>query len=176
MLDIGAAAGYYTLLATRLVGPTGRVIAFEPDPVNLRYLRAHVRQNRLTNVSVLPIAIADSKGTARFGGGTGTGTGRICGHGSHEVFLERLDDLAEREALAPHHIKIDVEGSEPAVLRGGEQLIRRCRPTIFLSTHEGIVPGVHRACCELLESWNYRLEPILGPSVATTTEVLCVPA
>jgi FkbM family methyltransferase len=175
VLDIGAAAGYYTLLAAKLVGPAGRVVAFEPDPTNLRYLRAHVLQNGLDQVSVLPIALADSSGTARFGSGTGSGTGRLTDEGQAEVAVRRLDDLAAEKCFAPQRVKIDVEGAEVAVLRGGERLIREHRPTIFLSTHEWITSGVHRACCDLLEAWGYRLQPIVGPSVAAASELLCLP-
>ena len=175
VLDIGAAAGYYTLLAARLVGPTGRVIAFEPDSRNLKFLRGHVEQNRLTQVTVLPLALADETGTARFGGGTGTGTGRLCGDGSDEVQVRRLDDVAAEMKLRPRHLKIDVEGAEMAVLRGGEHLIRECRPTIFLSTHEKILPGIQAECCQLLAAWGYRLEPITGSSVADASELLCRP-
>jgi FkbM family methyltransferase len=176
VLDIGAAAGYYTLLAARLVGQQGQVVAFEPNPVNLRYLRRHVRQNRLKQVRVLGLAVADSDGTARFGGGTGTGTARLQDDGTLEVPVRRLDDLAAEHGLAPQHMKIDVEGAELAVLQGGERLIRQHRPTIFLSTHEGLEPGVHQACCDLMDRWNYRLEPIVGTTVAAASELLCRPA
>jgi len=66
-----------------------------------------------------------------------------------------------------------VEGAEMAVLRGGRQLIEKYKPTIFLSTHEGIVPGIHRQCCELLISWGYRLSPITGASLDEASELLC---
>jgi FkbM family methyltransferase len=174
VLDIGAAAGYYTLLAARLVGPRGQVVAFEPDRANLSYLRAHVRANRLNQVTVLPLAVGAEHGQFRFGGGTGSGTGRLCDEGTHEVAVRRLDDLAAERGLVPRHVKIDVEGAELGVLQGGEQTIRRYRPTIFLSTHDWIAPGVHRACCALLESWRYRLQAIRGTSVERTSELLCV--
>jgi FkbM family methyltransferase len=170
VLDIGAAVGYYTLLAARLVGAAGSVVAFEPHPENLRYLRSHVRQNTLSQVRVLNLALADTSGTARFGGGSGSGTSRLQDSGEFEVEVRRLDDLAVEEVLAPQHLKIDVEGAELAVLRGGEELIREHQPTIFLSTHG---PDVHCACCSLLESWGYALSPIVGPSVATASELLC---
>ena len=46
VFDVGAHVGFYTLLASTLVGPTGRVVAFEPAPRNLRYLKEHLRLNR----------------------------------------------------------------------------------------------------------------------------------
>ena len=172
VLDIGAAAGYYTLLSAKLVGTTGRVVSFEPDPNNLQFLRSHVEQNRLDQVTILPIALADETGTARFGGGTGTGTGRLCNDGPTEVAVRRLDDVAAEMDLRPRHLKIDVEGAEMAVLRGGQRLIEKYWPTIFLSTHEKIVPGIHRQCCELLLQWGYSLSPITGDSLEEASELL----
>jgi FkbM family methyltransferase len=172
VLDIGAAAGYYTLLAASLVGSGGSIVACEPFPGNRRFLQAHVRRNGLGNVRVLSCAVADRNGTANFGGGTGSGTSRLQADGAIEVSVRRLDDLAAEHDLAPHHVKIDVEGAELDVLRGGEQTFREHQPTIFLSTHG---PDVHRACCELLDAWGYRLQPIVGSSVAEATELLCHP-
>lgn len=173
VLDIGAAVGYYTLLSARLVGPRGRVVSFEPDPNNLQFLRSHVQQNRLTQVTVLPVALANEVGTVRFGGGTGTGTGRLCDDGAVEVAVRRLDDVAEEINLRPRHLKIDVEGAELDVLRGGERTIRGSRPTIFLSTHEKLVPGIHRRSCELLSAWGYSFAPITGSRVQDASELLC---
>jgi FkbM family methyltransferase len=173
VLDIGAAVGYYTLLSAKLVGSSGRVVSFEPDSTNLQFLRSHVEQNRLEQVTILPIAVADETGTARFGGGTGTGTGRLCDNGVDQVAVRRLDDVAAEMDLRPQHLKIDVEGAELAVLRGGRQLIEKHKPTIFLSTHDGIVPGIHRQCCELLIEWGYRLSPITGASLDEASELLC---
>lgn len=175
VLDIGACVGYYTLLAARLVGSRGKVYAFEPDPTNLSYLRGHVRQNRFPQVTVLPLALDQTTGSARFGGGTGTGTQRLCEQGSLEVPVRRLDDVAAELSLAPDCLKIDVEGAELAVLHGGKQTILQHRPTIFLSTHNGVQLGIQRACCELLRSWGYDLQPIVGPTVDRSSELLCVP-
>lgn len=175
VLDIGAASGYYSLLSARLVGQVGRVVAFEPDARNLHVLKSHLSANRLSCVTVRDCALSDQTGVVRFGGGTGSGTGRICDSGVAEVTTRRLDDVADEMQLHPTHLKIDVEGAELAVLRGGERTIRRCRPVLFLSTHPSIVPTVHDDCCRLLTAWNYELRPILGGDLARTTEVLALP-
>jgi FkbM family methyltransferase len=172
VLDIGAAAGYYTLLAAKLVGPRGSVVAFEPHPNNLRFLRGHVRQNRLNQVQIHDLALSDHEGIARFGGGSGSGTNRLQEAGEFEVQVRRLDDLATEHCLTPQHVKIDVEGAEEDVLRGGEMLIRKHRPTIFLSTHG---PAVHAACCRQLAIWKYDITPIGGDSVHEASELLCTP-
>ena len=167
VLDVGAAAGYYTLLAAKCVGASGSVIACEPDAGNLSFLRAHVARNRLTNVRILALALADQNGRARFGRTRGSGRGRLTHDGESEVVVRRLDDLAGELSLRPQHLKIDVEGAELDVLRGGERLIREHGPTLFLSTHDRQNPGVHAACYELLGSWGYQVRAI-GPG-----ELLC---
>src|SRR6266436_706615 len=63
--DIGAHVGFYTLLASVLVGHTGRVVAFEPSPRNLAYLRRHLAMNRLNNVTVVEGAVYDHDGEVR---------------------------------------------------------------------------------------------------------------
>lgn len=77
VFDLGAHAGFYTLLAARGVGPAGRVHAFEPLPENLAFLRRHVRLNRLGNVSVHGWAVWSASGLLRFTPGGDRTTGRL---------------------------------------------------------------------------------------------------
>ena len=56
VVDVGANLGYYSLLASRLVGPTGRVVALEPNSENCRLLLSSLRLNDITNVQLLPVA------------------------------------------------------------------------------------------------------------------------
>ena len=56
VIDVGANLGYYSLLASRLVGPTGRVVALEPNSENCRLLLSSLRLNDITNVQLLPVA------------------------------------------------------------------------------------------------------------------------
>ena len=65
VFDLGAHHGFYTLLAANLVGPTGRVIAFEPSPSERRKLIWHIRLNRCHWVDVEPFAVSDSEGTMK---------------------------------------------------------------------------------------------------------------
>ncbi|MEX0586786.1 MAG: FkbM family methyltransferase, partial [Pirellulales bacterium] len=85
IFDVGACVGYYTLLASRLLGPRGVVYAFEPSPQNLFHLRNHVAYNRLANVQVFAEALGAADGTARFNVGEGTGTGHLAANGNIEV-------------------------------------------------------------------------------------------
>lgn len=171
-LDVGAHVGFYTLLGARLVGPDGHVRAFEPDPTNAHHLREHVRINRLPNVHVEEAAVAASEGTAHFGGGSGSGTGRLTGTGEVAVRTVALDAVCARHGLEPSAIKIDVEGAEVHVIEGGTEMIRRARPVIFLSTHG---PEVHEQSVGMLRDLGYDFTPVLGGSVESSSELLALP-
>jgi FkbM family methyltransferase len=169
VLDVGANVGYYTLLASVLVGGGGRVHAFEPEPRNAGFLRRHVQINGRGNVHVVQAAVSDVAGTARFDFGSGTGTGRLAQAGALEVRTVRLDDYCAEHGLAPAAIKIDVEGAEMSVLQGARETLRRHLPVLFLSTHGA---AVHRACLGFLRGAGYEPRPILGSDVESTTEIL----
>jgi len=173
VFDIGANAGFYTLLASVLVGPQGRVFAFEPDPRNVRYLKEHLWINRIKNVSVVEAAVADSDGTANFDAGPNLSTGHLAADGCMAVRTLSLDAMVQGGELpAPDYIKVDVEGAEVQVLRGASQMLCDRHPVIFLATHG---KELHRRCCELLRSLEYCVEPISGPALDQTDEVLAFP-
>ena len=173
LLDVGAHVGYYTLLSAVLVGPRGRVVAFEPNPRNCGYLRRHVRMNGCANVQVEEAAGSAANGTARFVFGSGTGTGHLAEGGTVEVQTVRLDDYCASRGIVPTAIKVDVEGAELDVLRGGEETIVAHHPVIFLSTHGA---SIHRACLAWLRERGYALRPIIGTDLDAATEVLGTPA
>jgi FkbM family methyltransferase len=168
--DIGANVGYYTLLASVLVRAEGRVLAFEPLPRNLAYLRRHIEMNRLLNVSVIPMALGDRPGVASFREASDPSMGSLAEDGSLTVQVGSLDDLAGRALIPdPTIIKMDIEGGELAALKGAQALLTRCRPRVFLATH-GI--EVHHACCDLLSTLGYQLSSLDGKPVALTDEVM----
>lgn len=174
VFDIGAATGYYTLLAGKLTGHKGRVVAFEPMLRNRYFLETHVAKNGLSNVSIYDFAIGGHNGAIGFTSGTGTGTGRITEDGSFTVNVKTLDTFVQESGTSPTHLKIDVEGAELSVLQGAVETLRTVRPTLFLSTHGA---AVHRDCCEFLRSLGYQLTPMHGNSVPLEScdEVLCQP-
>ncbi|HYI10649.1 MAG TPA: FkbM family methyltransferase [Thermoanaerobaculia bacterium] len=153
--DIGANAGFFTLLASRLTGPRGTVYAFEPLPRNIDYLQRHVAVNHAANVRVLPIAVSSSTGVAHFDTASNAAMGRIKDEGVLEVQTESLDALvASGRVIPPRFMKIDVEGAELEVLHGAATLLQRHHPKMLLSTH-GV--RIHERCCALLEEWGYAL-------------------
>jgi len=169
VFDIGANVGYYTLLAAVLVGPRGKVVAFEPVPDNLRYLKEHLRLNHIANVSVIEGAVSDHSGEMFFAEGGNLSEGHIAAEGKLQVKVFSLDDLTSDDILPlPAYMKIDVEGAEVSVLTGARKLVERARPTIFLATHSRIL---HQQCCDLLRSMNYELRPLGTDSIEQADEL-----
>jgi FkbM family methyltransferase len=156
VFDVGAHVGYYTVLSSDLAGPRGRVIAFEPLPANLKYLRRHVRMNGCDNVRILTNCVGEGSAIARFDDSHGTGVGHLASEGTLEVQVRSLDEMVESGELpVPQFIKIDVEGAELLVLSGAERLLRRHRPTVVLSTHSD---DLDCACLERLSEFGYEVE------------------
>ena len=144
VFDVGAHYGYYTLLSSALTGPKGKVFAFEPSPGNIPRLKKHLEVNHCDNVEVIELALSDHEGTARFDNQAGSGTGHLSPVGRIEVQITSLD--------APNLVKIDCEGAEVEVLKGGEKIILSAKPAIFLSTHGDVLK---QTCFSLLNSWGY---------------------
>lgn len=128
--DCGANAGYFTLLFSKLVGPSGHVFSFEPVPANAHHIRRHLSLNGCTNVTVIEVALGDTNGKVNFA--SGGAVGRISTEGEIEVDCRRIDSIG---LPAPDVMKIDVEGAEERLVDGAEETIRRHRPTIFMSLH-----------------------------------------
>lgn len=121
VLDIGAHVGYHACHAGRLVGPTGLVLAFEPEPRNYELLLANVWRNGLGNVVCFPWAVTEATGFARlYLHATNTGDYRLRDDGERDsipVRAVRLDDmLVVRPPVDV--VKIDVQGGERGAVAG----------------------------------------------------------
>ncbi len=144
-LDIGANVGCYSLLFGQWVGPAGKVFAFEPSPESFAGLCRHIALNHLAGV-VTPVraAVSDASADVQLRGDGFQGTNRLLfpgePAGARSTFSApavTVDDFCEREKILPDLIKIDVEGSELAVLRGARRTIRACgdRLNLFVEMH-----------------------------------------
>jgi FkbM family methyltransferase len=132
VVDVGANLGYYALLASRLVGPSGRVVALEPNSENCRLLLSSLRLNKTTNVELLPVAADATPGWAYYSTHVGSNGGLIDGadllsHPGTIVPTFRLDDLVDGPV---GFLKMDVEGAEGRVVRGATRIIERDRPVV----------------------------------------------
>lgn len=172
VFDVGAHVGFYTLLAAVLSGGTGRVVAIEPWPRNISYLRKHLRMNDIGNVEVIEAAASDVDGELSFSEGTNPSTGRLAEAGLLRVASITLDNLVLGEKLpGPHLIKMDIEGGEAAALKGARGILRDHRPVIFLATHGA---DVHRECRSILETAGYEVRALEGGDIDSTDELIAV--
>lgn len=168
--DIGAHVGFYTLLASELVGPKGRVLAFEPLPDNLHYLKKHLRLNQRENVMAVEAAVAERSGMRSFEESTNGYTGRLFSKSRLNVKVVGLDELVLNGKIpSPDYMKIDVEGSELLVLEGAKSILVNCHPTVFLATH-GI--EMRHQCGTFLRSIGYELQSINEKNVDETDELI----
>lgn len=127
-LDVGAHVGYFSLLASRLVGPTGRVVSVEANPLSVRLLRANLDRHGCDNVEVLPLAAWDSAGRVRLVHQPGEPVASWVaeedeGESDRDVPAARLDDLL---AGSFDVIKTDAEGSDHIALAGARRLLAAC--------------------------------------------------
>lgn len=167
-IDVGANIGLWSLRAGLLVGPTGRVWAVEPNPVVYKRLDEHVRLNDLKGV-VVPVECAagafESCGVLKASNTHNVASVRLAGMGDKDAIIavRRLDEIVGMSSQ-PHGIKIDVEGSELAVLEGARDLLGKWRPWVCVEFNTTLLPSnrlgdwpVHR----LLSEFGYRTHPTL---------------
>jgi FkbM family methyltransferase len=132
VVDVGANIGYYTLLASHLVGAQGRVYAFEPDARNFAYLERNIRANECTNVTAVNAAAAKSCGTATFVVDAQGAEGWLAPDGSSQsatavvVETTSLDAyFSQVEGVRIDVIKMDIEGAEQSALEGATEMSQR---------------------------------------------------
>ena len=144
VVDVGANLGYYSLLAAKLVGPSGHVVAVEPNSENCRLLLSSLRLHGVTNVEVIPVAADVSTGWAYYSTHIGSNGGLIDGGDlltrlGVVVPTFALDDIVTyRVGL----LKMDVEGAEGRVVRGAQRLIARDRPVVTSELKAGMLQAV----------------------------------
>jgi FkbM family methyltransferase len=170
-VDVGANWGYYTLAAAHMVGPEGRVVAFEPDPRLFALLAANVDANALRQVLLHPAAIGPRRERVPFSAfradDSNWGLSRAVDHDRAVVADFESDSLPLDDALdaasigAAQLVKIDVEGAETGVLEGMRRGLASGRYRhIMLECHPGLLAdrGLHEtSCVAALFDAGYRL-------------------
>jgi FkbM family methyltransferase len=143
-IDVGANIGMFAIPLARAVGRTGHVIAIEPSPENACRLEQNVQLNALANVTVEPIAVAETQGSlllqlASDPGFHSTTTAADFRGTNEEIIVraETLDRLWQSRG-EPHVslIKLDTEGGECAALRSASLLLSRCHPIVLVEAKD----------------------------------------
>lgn len=171
--DVGASLGLYTIAIAKRTGSHGTVYAFEPDLQSVNWLRRNVHLNRLDdNINIFPAVVAEEIGTVEFVDGRGSES-HVLGVSSKEstrpVDAVTLDMIFANSRLDV--LKIDVEGYEEAVLRGGRNLLTdaaRAPRAIYIEVHPFAWPVFHfssEGLLGLLASFGYTIHDLQGNSV-----------
>jgi FkbM family methyltransferase len=143
--DVGAHVGFFSMIAARLVGHDGHVVAFEPDKSNANLLRTNLARNHLNQVALIQSAVWSRSGTISFER-SDTASGGMEGHvvdggpqpGARpplEIPCVALDEVVATHP-APNFIKLDVEGAESEALGGAAQLFRIHHPGLLCEVHD----------------------------------------
>ena len=147
-LDVGSHYGIFSILASKIVGPTGHVIAVEPHPGALEVLQQNIRGNACENVEILNVALSDTTSPLSLAfNENGAGIQRASDPASALRTVQGITgDEALRKASIPAAVKIDVEGHEFEVLNGLKQTLSNpsCR-RLCLEIHPTLLPpGISR--------------------------------
>lgn len=179
VLDIGAQSGFFSILFSKLVGPSGRVFAFEPLPANFRMLEQNISLNRLENVTISRDAVAGHSGELLFEFPHHEAS-LVAGpleesddQGSFSVPCTSIDDYFARENIPIHFLKIDVEGAEASVLDGASGTLQRYRPAIMVELHNMEKHRQGHPVAKNLEQSGYSLRWL--SEVGYTAHVLATP-
>jgi FkbM family methyltransferase len=172
--DIGAHVGFYTLLASKLVGDRGKVYAFEPLPRNIFYLKKHISLNKLKNVEIIEAAVSDKEGEENFLEGDSY-TSKLDSRGSFTVKTISLDNLIKnKKILPPNVIKIDVEGAELKVLLGAKDIIEKYKPVIFIALDN---PNTKEKVIQMIKNFGYNVLDLNFEDIQeinNISEIICI--
>src|SRR5438876_3390338 len=175
-LDVGAHYGYTAIALSRLVGPRGRVFAFEPMLATAGHLARTRALNDVRQLTVIPCGLGAPEYVSlmRLATVRGMVDGTVAGDGAAvETFLvARLDWLWPLICAGDrriHGVKVDVQGMEVEALRGMMALVQEFLPELVIEVHAGVDRG---ELSELLEGVRYSTEGACvesGPAGASSS-------
>lgn len=169
--DVGAHAGYHTVLCALLVGPNGSTFAFEPNPRNFRSISQQLELNSFAQVKLSKFALSDRCGTQKMDTSVSSGQSKLAIFGDLEVETHSCDCLVEtRGFLPPAVIKIDVEGHEAQVLKGALSTLKRYQPIVICDYNDSTTLDT---VCQLLEPFGYEITE--GPPITAVPKSLVGP-
>jgi FkbM family methyltransferase len=168
VMDIGAHIGLFSVYTSQLVGTTGKIICFEPTPGTFAILKRTLKLNHCDNVLPIQAAVADKEGKATFyvGNTAGCNSNSLVENKSKEelsaydVQLVTIDSIVAQYSFKPELIKIDAEGAELDVLKGGLKTFRELKPVLILGLHPSFIKQKGdslEAIWDLLKSQQYEI-------------------
>jgi len=185
-LDIGANAGYFSLVASRRVGDSGKVLAVEPNPAMAQQIQDNVQRSGLGNIVVAETACTDSVEVRELYIGNPYNTGNsslsrdnLAWTKSVKVACTTVDLLVKEHGLPRVNlVKIDVEGAELQVLQGMLETIKRFRPKIVTELSPSLLEGFSITLDTVEQTFlrhGYLVAPLEEDCHGRTTNYWCVP-
>jgi len=182
-LDVGAHYGYYTIIMSKLGGPSSKVYSFEPNNEFFKVLSTNVELNKLQNVTLHQFALSDRKGIVTLESSEWSKRARALLGVSARAKMKNIesisydqndyvesipfDDLAEKSRIYPDIVKIDVHGAEGNVITGMKKALKEHIQHLYCELHEqmcddytamDIVKALQDAGMEIFEFRGYRTE------------------
>ncbi|HEX6000928.1 MAG TPA: FkbM family methyltransferase [Hyphomicrobiaceae bacterium] len=178
-VDLGANEGYFTVIGARLVGPTGRVLAIEPQQRLLPILHDNIARNGLCNVTVRDVAIGMSESTQRLylSADTNTGGSGLSRSGrlplaTQPVQVQRLQEVLSAQGIdRVDFMKIDIEGSEYEAVLASPEVFRQQRVDVLgMELHPTVLASCGKDAADIIKflaDCGYRMSEIEGHTVWT---------
>lgn len=173
VVDCGSYAALTSIVFSKAVGPTGKVIALEPDPLNYQAaqtnIEMHKRINGLDNITLMQAAISDHVGSLKFCSEGAMGSADASIVGTHRGRIAEVACLTLKNVLETNRldrldfIKMDIEGSEERAIAGAEDELRRYRPALIIEPHYVKGQLSDRPIAAMLEPWGYRCDHMVQP-------------
>jgi FkbM family methyltransferase len=132
-IDVGANIGHHSIIMSQLVGPKGKVFAYEPIPAMREQMNESLELNKITNVTIIENALSDAPGILHLHVNTSNvaGSSFVNSNQGSDISVE-VRTLDSFTYPVVNFMKIDVEGFEYHVLLGAKETILRCKPRILL--------------------------------------------
>ncbi|HVF79613.1 MAG TPA: FkbM family methyltransferase [Solirubrobacteraceae bacterium] len=164
--DVGANVGFFTILGARLVGPEGRVVAFEPVPACARAVARNIALNDFAHAEIREEAVGATSGSAQLLVVGEASWSHLASTGRHadvraqlDVRIVSIDELVTSGAIPPPDVlKIDTEGAELQAIEGMRTTIERHRPAIVCELHD-----TNAEFCALVDELGYVTTNLDGP-------------
>jgi FkbM family methyltransferase len=178
-VDAGAFQGWYTLVASRVVGPEGLAVAFEPNPDAYAILKRNVALNGRRNVRIFNCALSDADGGAVLYRGPDDGVASslgpvLGGKGQDQVTTRRLDDVVEELKIHKvDFVKIDVEGAEARLLGGAVDVLGKSTPVVLFEVYPAVARNMgvsERAAWDFLGNRGYAFFALAGTDLVPLPE------
>jgi FkbM family methyltransferase len=148
VFDVGVYRGYFLLAFLGKVGDTGRIIAFEPNPHNIRLVQETITVNQLDKVTLIPKAISNQpSGKLRMWAAGISSVSSLHSEALNapstetvEVEVTSIDQFIIESGIFPDVIKIDIEGAELLALQGAVETLKQQKTLVACEIHPNKLP------------------------------------